>query len=411
MLRAIPTGKSDLAAYRPFLNDSLFKKIRQKAEKLKGLRVAYVSATAEGGGVVELLKGLIPLMKGVGILVSWFVIDPPQDFFEITKKIHNLLQGKAGELTSEEKEFYLEINRKIAESMEEKKVDLWIIYDPQPAATILYNHFHPSIFRSHIDTSSPNPQVWNFFGSFLPFYDRIVFTLKDYVGPGLPPEKIEIFPPAIDPLSPKNQPLSENEAKIIVGNLGIDTQRPLVTQVSRFDPWKDPLGVITSYKLAKGQIPGLQLALVAQSASDDPEGQRIYEEVKRAAEGDPDIHLFCDLESDNLKVNAFQTASDVILQKSLREGFGLTVTEAMWKGKVVIGGNCGGIKKQIQDGINGFLVNTPQETAEKIIWVLENPQKAKEMGEAAKESVRQNYLLPRLLNDYLDLFAEVLKIN
>jgi trehalose synthase len=240
-------------------------------------------------------------------------------------------------------------------------------------------------------------------------YDRLVFCLPEYVNGSAPPDKIRFLRPAIDPLSIKNQRLAKAKAKEILAGLCIDPQRPLISQVSRFDPWKDPLGVIDAYRMAKRQIPDLQLALVGViEAQDDPEAETVLEQAKQYTKGDPDIHLFSDpAQVGHFEVNAFQTASEIVLQKSVREGFGLTVAEAMWKGNPVIGGNCGGIRVQIEDGKNGFLVSTPEECARRVVELIRDEPLRKRMGPAGRETVRRSYLIPRLLRDYLSLIEEV----
>jgi trehalose synthase len=302
-----------------------------------------------------------------------------------------------------------------AKLMQDMKADVWIIHDPQPVGLIPYMpNFHPSIWRVHIDTSHPNKDAWEFINPFMRMYDRIVFTCEDFIGPHLPKEKVRVFPPAIDPLTIKNSPLSLDSAKDIVKSFNIDLDRPLVIQVARFDPWKDPLGVVEAYRIAKKKIPGLQLAFLGLFlAKDDPEAMKIFNKVQKYTKNDPDIFLFSDpaqigsLRVDTF-VNAFQTAATVILQKSIREGFGLTVSEAMWKGQPVIGGKVGGIKLQIKEGKNGFLVSSPKQTAKRIIQLIENPQLAEKLGRAAKETVREKFLMPRLLRDYLKLFQELI---
>ncbi|MDP3998118.1 MAG: glycosyltransferase [bacterium] len=397
----------ELAPYKPLIGNALYSQIRKKAQKLAGLRVAVLNATAAGGGVVELFLSLIPLLNDVGVKTSWYTLTAPEEFFEITKKIHNLLQGQKGSLTEKEKEFYLEQNRHFATALAEVETDIWIVHDPQPAALILHSDFRPMIWHCHLDTSSSGQKIWDFF-SFIKNYDKYIFSLKEYANSHLNTTKTCIFPPAIDPLSPKNWPIDPFLADSYLATLGVDPARPIITQISRFDPWKDPLGVIQSYRLAKKELPGLQLILTGEMAADDPEGVRIFGEVQEAAGCDPDIYLWADNKRSDLKINAIQVASDVILQKSLKEGFGLTVTEAMWKGKVIVGGNCGGIRLQIKDGVNGFLVDSPRQASERVIWVLKNPQKAKEIGRRAKDSVRRKFLMPRLLDDYLSLLTEAL---
>ena len=294
------------------------------------------------------------------------------------------------------------------------KPDIWVVHDPQPAGVIIFlPDFHPSICRLHIDLTAPNPEVWNFVAGFLVNYDKVILTSKEYAKTEIKRKAI-IFPPAIDPLSPKNQPLTLATSKQILKSFGIDPSKPLISQVSRFDPWKDPLGVIETYQLAKKKIPDLQLALVGFFlARDDPEAERIYKKAKKKTEKDPNIFLFANRELlGSLKVhvfvNAIQVASNVILQKSIREGFGMTVAEAMWKEKPVIGGKAGGIKLQIKDGKNGFLVSNPKKAAVRIIQLIKNPALSKKLGKEAKKTVQKNFLIPRLLRDHLDLYRKII---
>jgi trehalose synthase len=403
-----------LDKYRGIITDKLFEEIVDLAKNFKGLNVAHINATPRGGGIAELLKSLVPLMKGVGLKAKWYNNPPGERFFYKTKHIHNSLQGERFKFPFSARKLYIRHMETTGKLMQDMKSDIWIIHDPQPVGLISYMpNFHPSIWRVHIDTSHPNKEAWEFIYPFMMMYDRIVFTSKDFVGPLLPRKKVRIFPPAIDPLTIKNSPLDLKNAKNILKSLGINSQKPLVVQVARFDPWKDPLGVIAAYKIAKKRIPNLQLALLGLFlARDDPEALKVFREVKRKVKNDPDVFLFSDpAQIGSLKVdvfvNAFQTAATVVLHKSVREGFGLSVSEAMWKGKAVIGGNVGGIKLQIRDGKNGFLVSSPKEAAKRIVQLIKNPQLAKKLGKAAKKTVREKFLMPRLLRDYLKLFKEL----
>lgn len=390
------------------------KEIQDMPLSLQGLRVVHLNATAVGGGVAEMLRSEVSLQNNIGLDSRWYVISPNQDFFEVTKKIHNLLQGQPGELETEEKEIYLQVNRSIAHSLLDLKPqsDILIVHDPQSAPVVSFlglNRPEFALWRCHIDTTSPNQAMWEFLSPFLNFYDHHIFTMPEYMHSGFSEEDLSIFTPVIDPLSPKNTLISKDEAKGYIRRFGIDTNKPLITQVSRLDPWKDPLGVIDAYRSAKLRVSDLQLAMVAQSAADDPEGERLRIEAEKHIKGEKGIFLLVNLPENDRAVNAFQTGSDIILQKSIREGFSLTVTEAMWKGTVVIGGDVGGIKAQIQDGKNGFLVNSIEETAEKIIHVLNNPQLRENMGENAHESVRNRFLLPHATLKFLKLFDKLLK--
>lgn len=414
MLPLVETPTHLLKKYKGVISDNLFNEIKVLSKDLKGLRIVMINSTPRGGGVAEILTSLVPLMKGVGIDANWHVIPPGKKFFGLTKEIHNALQGKEYTLSFHSRRLYQYHMERAAKLMLDMQADIWILHDPQPLGIIHYlPNFHPSISRIHIDTSNPNQDVWHFLEPFLSKYDRIIFSAKDFIAKTLPKKKVVVFPPAINPLTDKNKTLKPNTAKTILSSFRIDPRKPLVTQVSRFDPWKDPLGVIKAYKIAKREIPNLQLALVGLFlALDDPEAMKVFKEAQKATEGDPDIFLFSSpqelgsLTVDTF-VNAFQTGSDVILQKSIKEGFGLTVTEAMWKGKPVIGGNVGGIKLQIRNRKNGFLVSSSEEAAKRIIQLIRKPELAKKIGREAQEAVRENFLMPRLLKDYLKLFKEL----
>jgi trehalose synthase len=413
MLPLVKTPTQKLERYENLMSEQLFSEIKQISKDLKGLKVFHVNATPRGGGVAEILKSLVPLMKGVGLKADWYTIPPRNNFFEITKKMHNALQGREYKFPFSARKKYVLHMARTAELMRDMKPDVWVVHDPQPAGVAMFlPSFHPAISRLHIDLTSPNEGVWKFVASFLELYDKVVLSSKDFVKEQVK-EKALVFQPAIDPLSPKNQPLSLNNAKEILRNFGINPDKPLIAQISRFDPWKDPLGVVEAYQLAKKKIPDLQLALVGLFlARDDPEAERVYEKVKKRAEKDQGIFLFAEVEKlgslkVNVFVNAIQEASDVILQKSTREGFGMTVAEAMWKEKPVIGGNVGGIKFQIENGKNGFLVSSPKEAASRIIQLIENPELGKKMGRKARETIREKFLMPRLLRDYLKIFKHL----
>lgn len=396
------------------LMPEVVKEIQSVAKDLKGLRVVHLNATAVGGGVAEILRSEVPLQTDTGLDESWYVIPPNMEFFEVTKKIHNLMQGKPGRLKTQEKKVYIQYNKFIAQALSElqPQPQILIIHDPQPAALISFlSEERPDfvIWRCHIDTSSPNPAMWQFLLPYLKCFDHFIFTLPEYTHKDFPPpNQSSFFTPVIDPFSAKNILMDKGQAKEYTKKFGIDIVKPLVTQVSRLDPWKDPLGVIDAYRLAKKEIPTLQLALVAQSATDDPEGEVLYTKVRDYIGGEKGIFLLVNLRNNDKAVNAFQTASSIILQKSIREGFGLTVTEAMWKGAVVIGGNVGGIKLQIKDGVNGFVVNSPIEAARKIIYVLNNPQIQEKISQNAHESVKNKFLMPHAIINYLNLFKTLL---
>jgi len=412
MLQQVELGRKTLDDYRPIVGDEAIVEIEELAASLKGARVVHVNATAFGGGVAEMLQTLVPLMRDVGLDAEWQVIQGEDEFFNVTKASHNGLQGMDIPFTEEMQAIWQRYNQMNANQFG-GEYDFVVVHDPQPAGLLRYcggeggKHW---AWRCHIDTSHPNPVYWDFFAPYISEYEAGIFTMEQYVGPGVSYDHLAIITPTIDPLSPKNAPMPEDEARDIVAGFGIDLGRPLVTQVSRFDPWKDPLGVIDAYRIVKRHIPEVQLALVGSMASDDPEGWYYLDKTSRHAGEDFDIHILHNYHGVGaLEVGAFQTASDVIVQKSTREGFGLVVTEGLWKGKPVVGGNAGGIPLQVLDGQTGFLVDSAEECGEKVLYLLQHPQEAARMGKAAREHVRRNFLTTRHLADYLRLFADLLK--
>jgi trehalose synthase len=415
MLPLVQTPTQKLEKYKSLISKELFEEIKKTAKKLRGLKIFHVNSTPRGGGVAEVLKSLIPLMRGVGLKAEWYINPPGEKFFVLTKQIHNALQGEEFKFPFSARKLYIRHMESTAKLMQDMAADLWVIHDPQPAGVIAYMpDFHPSIWRVHIDTSHSNKEAWEFIHPFMTMYDKIVFTSKNFIGPSLPKRKIRIFPPAIDPLVIKNTPLDLTTAKNILKSLGVNSDSPLITQVARFDPWKDPLGVVKAYRIAKKKIPNLQLALLGLFlARDDPEAAKVFEKLRKQVKNDPDVLLFsAPAQIGSLKVdtfvNAFQVASKVIIHKSIREGFGLGVTEAMWKGKPVVGGNVGGIKLQIKNGENGFLVSNPKEAAERIVQLIRNPELGKKLGEEAKKTVKRDFLMPRLLRDHLRLYEKLI---
>lgn len=404
----VKTSKRSIRQYKNFVSTQLYNDILELSKSLKGLRVAEINATANAGGVAELLSSIVPILNSLSLDVSWYVLPPNEEFFEVTKFIHNCLQGKRGELSKRQKSVYLSHTEEFSKSIAKIKADIFVIHDPQPLAAIhfLDGAIKPAVWRCHIDLSNPNKNVWEFLKPYAIAFDKLVFSMPEYVPYDIPPDKVSIFTPTIDPLNPKNVPMAKEKAKRIVSMFGIDLRKPLVTQVSRFDPWKDPMGVIYAYKIAKRKIPKLQLALVGEFASDDPEGVRIYEEIKKETLNDPNLFVLC-LPHSNETINAFQTVSDVIIQKSIREGFGLTVTEAMWKAKAVIGGRVGGIKYQIEDDKSGILVSDVSECSRAIVELIQDHKLRSKLGKKAKERVRENFLMPRKVLDWLLVFKEL----
>ncbi len=396
--------------YRPLVGDALIDEMQQLARSLRGVRICHINTTAAGGGVAELLGGEIPILQAMGVNADWRLIhgDPP--FFEVTKAFHNALQGADLDLTETIRQTYLDRNRACGE-MVEGAYDVYIVHDPQPAAL---KHFVRAnnarwIWRCHIDSAEPNRHVWSFLKPFIEEYDAVVFTMKEFCPPDLEAAYAVFIPPAIDPLSTKNMDLPEELCKRAVANSGVDLNRPLLLQVSRFDPWKDPLGVIQAYRLVKEKRPEVQLALVGAMAGDDPEGWRMLETINAESAKDTDMYVFTNLTGvGNMEVNAFQRGADVILQKSLKEGFGLVVSEALWKGKPVVAGRAGGIPMQFPEAYQDYLVQDVESCAKQVLKLLEDAGERKAFGKAGQEKVRTYFLLPRLIRDELKLIKEVL---
>ncbi len=408
-MSAVTLRKLLLKDYTEIVGENEIHEIQTLAEKLAGKSVVHVNSTSFGGGVSEILRRLVPLMKDVGINAEWKVIKGDKEFFDVTKTFHNALQGKEIELTENMKKVYLRYNELNANLLD-LDYDYVVIHDPQPLAIINYSPERKGkwIWRCHIDLSQPNEEFWSFLEPFLANFDAFIFSLKKYVKSPLEKRNVDIISPSIDPLSDKNKPLPENLVLSTLEKYDVDADRPILTQVARFDPWKDPLGVIDVYRKVKKKMPKVQLLLITSMALDDPEGWTYYERTVRHAGEDYDIHLLTDLLGvGDLEVNAFQRASDEAMLKSLREGFGLTVSEALWKEVPVVGGNVGGIPLQIINGKTGFLVNTVEEAVEKTLYLLKHPKAAEEMGKKGKEHVKENFLITRHLKDYLKLFLRL----
>lgn len=406
MLELVDVSSRSLDAYRGIAPDDILDSIVAQARELRGARVLHVNATPYGGGVSELLHSTLPILAGLGLVAHWRIIRGDERFFRVTKKIHNGLQGGAEPLSEVEREAYLGASKRNAELLEEQ-YDFVFLHDPQPAAMRLLRGDGADtrwVWRCHIDTSAPNRDIWSFMRGYLTGFDAAVFTMAEFIPPDLPIERVEIMPPAIDPLTPKNMPLDERTAHAVLEWLGVRLDRPLVTQVSRFDPWKDPEGVIAAFRLAREQVPDLELALVGSMALDDPEGWEIFQRIQELARRDRGIHLFTNLTGvGNIEVNAFQRLSRVVIQKSLREGFGLVVSEALWKGTPVVAGRAGGIPLQMADGSGGVLVDDVEGCARALVELLRNPDRARELGGSGKERVRRQFLTPRLVLDELEL--------
>jgi trehalose synthase len=405
MLQPVLLARKQLSDYASIVGRPLVDEILARADALRGKRVLHVSATAFGGGVSEILYTLVPLMVDVGIACEWHVIYGREEFFNATKVMHNALQGSEQDLTEQQWATWLEYNEINARELSEDW-DVVIVHDPQPAAlaSLVGDKSRYWVWRCHIDLSTPNESTLDRLLPHLEPYPAAVFHMPQYVPDGMN-GRAHIIPPAIDPLAPKNMAFSPEDAVYICGQFGIDVDRPLLCQVSRFDPWKDPLGVIDAYRIVKEHMPDIQLALVGSMATDDPEGWDFFNATIAHADGDPDIHILNNLNNVGaIEVNAFQSHCDVVIQKSTREGFGLTVTEAIWKARPFIGGDVGGIPLQVSDGETGFLVSSVEECAERALEILRDPGLGKRLGRAGKESVRRRFLMPRLLRDWLALF-------
>jgi len=392
--------------YRKIVGDDVIASIHRRAANLYGKHVVHINSTYQGGGVAEMLQTLVPLMNDVGVDTGWRILHGNPDFFTITKKFHNAIQGEALHMTEIKKELYTGTNENFS-AFTHLNHDFIIVHDPQPLPLIqYYQKGQPWVWRCHIDLSHPSEALWDYFKHFLLKYNTMIVSNKHYLRSDLPINQ-RIIPPAIDPLSAKNKEIHNGIIPKTLDRFQIPTDKPIITQISRFDKWKDPLGVLDVYKKVRKEV-DCRLILCGSMASDDPEGIEIYENVKEQAGKllDSGDVILLTVEN-NLLVNVLQRVSQVIIQKSIREGFGLTVTEALWKGRPVVASNVGGIPLQIRDGKNGFLFESGDNIgfAKKIIELLNNPEMAKSIGKTAKESVRANFLITRLLGDYLELLS------
>ena len=412
MLVSVPVPEAKhLDDYLEPAGEEAVARLREAAEPLKGCRVIHISSTSFGGGVAELLVTQIALLRDLGIDADWQLIEGSEEFFAVTKLVHNALQGAGIPWTESMEATYLERVEANSHRFEETP-DFVFVHDPQPAALLTFLEQEDRrrgkwVWRCHIDLSHPMETVWAFFANHVHGYDAAVFTMEDFVRPGLTP-KVAVIPPSIDPLSPKNTWLEPEAVFEILQGYGIDRWRPVVTQVSRFDPWKDPLGVIDAYRMVKEDVPELQLVMVGSMAHDDPEGWHYLEQTEEHRAGDPDVHILTNLQGvGDVAVNAFQRASTVVVQKSLREGFGLTVSEAMWKEKPVIAGNAGGLRLQVEEETTGYLVDTIEECADRMGRLTTDTDLRTRMGLAGRELVRDRFLTIRELEDYLRLLASL----
>jgi trehalose synthase len=410
MLASVDVGASSLASYRGLAPDDLLDAVAEAARALRGARVLHLNATPYGGGVSELLRSIVPLLIDQGLVADWRIISGDEPFFQVTKAIHNGLQGAPVDLSDADKARYLATTRANAAGFDTRSYDFIFVHDPQPAGLLEFTGKGAArwIWRSHIDTSSANPGVWSFLRPFLAEFDASIFTMAEFVPADLPTPLAEIIAPAIDPRNPKNLALPAETARQVLEWIGVRTDRPLVTQVSRFDPWKDPLGVIAAVRMARQEVPDLQLALVGSMATDDPEGWDMYRQIRGAIAGDKQTHVFTNLVGvGNVEVNAFQALSKVVIQKSLREGFGLVVAEALWKGTPVVAGSAGGIPLQMADDTGGVLVDSVEACADALVSLLRDEPRARALGASGRERVRRHFLTPRLVLDELSLMRRL----
>lgn len=374
--------------------------LQKLGERLRGKSFLHINSTRAGGGVAEILQRMIPILKDLGIDARWEVIEGDEKFFKITKKIHNALQGSAERITEEMWQYHFEVNRENAERLN-LDADCVLIHDPQPAPLVEFRKTGKWIWRCHIDMANPLKEVCDYLSRYCERYDAAIFSVAKFAR-AMPISEF-IIAPSIDPLSEKNRELTEDEMNEVTERLQIPTDRPIILQVSRFDRFKDPVGVIKAYRIVK-KYNDCILILAGSPAADDPQGEVVLKEVKEYAADDPDIQILLLPPFSDRDINVLQCIATVILQKSLKEGFGLTVSEAMWKGKPVIGGATGGIPLQIIHGFTGFLVHSVEGAAFRIRQLLNNPEMAKRMGENGRGYVRTNFLITRQIRDYLSVW-------
>jgi trehalose synthase len=400
-----------LNQYAPIVGANVIDQLRQLAQPLKGMKVVHVNSTREGGGVAEILHRLIPLKRELGLDASWEVVVGDSEFYQCTKKMHNALQGNRNGISNELLQHYEAINGDNFERLKDllQGADIVFIHDPQPAPLLKYFQDRKGkwVWRCHIDASRPFRPVWKYLRNLIRDYDASIYSLPAFAQPM--PHPLYIIPPSIDPLSDKNVVLDAAEIQGVCNSYGLDPERPIVSQISRFDRFKDPAGVIRAYRMAKDFGPPLQLVLAGGTATDDPEGEEVLAEVTAAAQDDPDVHVLMLPPDAHRTINAIQRFSTIVMQKSLKEGFGLTVTEALWKGKPVIGGDAGGIRLQVVNHQTGFLVNTAEGAALRIRYLLKHRDRLEEIGETARNFVLENYLLTRHLREYLTLMVALIR--
>lgn len=422
MLKKIKiTKRLKAGAITRFLSKEQKNLLVSLVKNLSGRRIVHINATAVGGGVAEILKSLVPYLRALGLDIDWYAIDFRKNkrFFEVTNKIHNALQGAAVLISTEEWELYKKTNEKIAEHVKNIDYDLLVVNDPQPLYLAAYvNDNKPKIYYSHIDTSTPNNRVWRkILPVILSNYLLYIFSNREFVNQDLPRRKVRVFTPAIDPFALKQKIVPKSHARRYLKRFGVPEKGPLVVQVSRFDVWKNPYGLVKAFRRVEADYPDAHLLFVGlKEAKDNPEAEQVFRSVKNMVGKDKNIHLFFDAEKIGIKnIGLFtmyaQNGADIIVQNSIREGFGLTVSEALWKRKAVIGGPASGIRKQIRDGVNGYIVKSDKELAERIKELINSPSKRKELGERGREVVIKKFLFPRLVLDHLRVYWEAFRMK
>ena len=397
--------------YAEFIGEGTLRELESLAKTLEGVKILHVNSTKKGGGVAEILNRMVPLMRELGIETDWKVIKGDTDFFRVTKKMHNLLHMPSGDgINHQDVIVYMKQTYENVSLVDTDNYDVVFIHDPQPLGLIVKKRKDQKwIWRCHIDVSTPEKETWKFVEMFVNGYDGSIFHIPEFVRDGVEIPTF-VIPPSIDPLHDKNIDLNEEFILQVLERFGIDPERPIILQVSRFDRLKDPLGVIRAYRMVKKRY-DCQLVLAGSYADDDPEGEEVYKEVLEAKDNDEDIHVLNLPPDSHREINALQRAADVVVQKSLREGFGLVVAEGMWKSKPVIGGNVGGIRRQIINGVTGYLVNSVEGTAFRIKQLLANPENRVSMGKNARERVRHSFLITRHIKDYLLVVHRLLRTS
>jgi trehalose synthase len=401
-----------------FLSLAQKRELFLRTKALKGKKIVHVNATAQGGGVAELLQSAIPYMQSLGVDASWYAIDPEKAgkaFFAFTNNLHNALQGSPFECSKNNWKTYEEINKQIAQDLDGMDYTILVIHDPQPLAAVTFlANKRPAVCVIHIDTSVSNAAAWKKIQPYIALSDRVLFSNKKFVHPSISQEKVRIFAPAIDPLARKQEIVSIEKARAYLSRFGILPDGPLLAQVSRFDVWKNPHGLVHAFELVKKKYPDAQLLLEGfQEARDNPQAEKVFDDIRAMVKKDPRIFLFFDPKKiggakNILKFTVMvQNAADIIVQNSIKEGFGLTVAEAMWKGKPVVGGPASGIRKQIVHKKNGYIAQHTKELAKYLDYLLSHPQEGRRIGSAGKESVRENFLMPRFVLDHVKVYKEI----